>query len=99
MPPLVWDTYRTHLKSSHPMYEKWNRRSGLAYLYSLFVFFGFAIAATTQATASLASTIAILMFPATFIVILMVWMKNRSTTFKFHESWVLEHGLPKNPDP
>jgi len=96
MPPQVWYKYKTHLLANHPAYEKWNRKSGLAYLFPLIVFFGFAIAATMQSSASLASTLAILMFPAAFAAILIVWMLHRNTTFKFHQAWILEHGLPKN---
>jgi len=85
MPPRVWDKYKTHLMANHPVYEKWNRKSGLAYLFPLIVFFGFAIAATMQSSASLASTLAILMFPAAFAAILIV-----------HQAWIIEHGLPNN---
>lgn len=99
MPPRVWNKYKTHLQITHPAYERWIRRSGLAYLYSLVVFFGFAIAAAMQSSATNTSMLAILMFPATFAVILIVWMLNRNTTFKYHQSWVLEHGFPRNLGP
>ena len=94
LPTSPWQRYISHIQSSHPDFAKWSRRSGLTYFLALIPFFAFAISSTMATSASEASILAILMFPAGFAVIPIVWMYHHRIKTGFRRSWTQQHGSP-----
>ena len=93
----AWQRYNVHVHTTHPEYERWNRRMSWNYLIALLPFVGGAVASTQVTPIDVAGLFNVLSLVLAFAVFATVFVAKQRGRSRFRELWNEEHGGSVKP--